>query len=79
MMHDGMPYNRTQGQGQGHECLKATQEESTRQSRTVLIFNHKICLLTEIQTTTTDRNMEGGWQRAWQAVPDVTSRDEKCW
>jgi len=28
-MHDGMPYNPIQGQGQGHECLKATQEEST--------------------------------------------------
>jgi len=28
-MHDGMPYDPIQGQGQGHECLKATQEEST--------------------------------------------------
>jgi len=26
-MHDGMPYDPIQGQGQGHECLKATQEE----------------------------------------------------
>jgi len=26
-MHDGMPYDPIQGQG--HECLKATQEEST--------------------------------------------------
>jgi len=24
-----MPYNPIQGQGQGHKCLKATQEEST--------------------------------------------------
>jgi len=24
-----MPYDPIQGQGQGHECLKATQEEST--------------------------------------------------
>jgi len=29
VMHDGMPYDPIQGQGQGHECLKATQEEST--------------------------------------------------
>jgi len=28
-MHDGMPYEPIQGQGQGHGCLKATQEEST--------------------------------------------------
>jgi len=28
-MHDGMPYDPIQGQGQGHECLKATQKEST--------------------------------------------------
>jgi len=28
-MHDGMPYEPIQGQGQGHDCLKATQEEST--------------------------------------------------
>ena len=28
-MHDGMPYDLIQGPGQGHECLKATQEEST--------------------------------------------------
>jgi len=28
-MHDGMPYDPIQGQGQGHECLKATQEELT--------------------------------------------------
>jgi len=28
-MHDGMPYDPIQGQGQGHDCLKATQEEST--------------------------------------------------
>jgi len=26
-MHDGMPYDPIQGQG--HDCLKATQEEST--------------------------------------------------
>jgi len=26
-MHDGMPYNPIQGQG--HDCLKAIQEEST--------------------------------------------------
>jgi len=23
-MHDGMPYDPIQGQGQGHECLRAT-------------------------------------------------------
>jgi len=28
-MHDGVPYDPIQGQGQGHECLKAIQEEST--------------------------------------------------
>jgi len=28
-MHDGMPYDPIQGQGQGHECLKPTQEEFT--------------------------------------------------
>jgi len=28
-MHDGMLYNPIQGQGQGHECLKATDAEST--------------------------------------------------
>ena len=29
MMYDGMPYDPIHGQGQGHECLKATQEKST--------------------------------------------------
>ena len=31
MMHDGMPYDpiQGQGQGQGHERLKATKKEST--------------------------------------------------
>jgi len=29
VMHDGMPYDPIRGQGQGHECLKATQEELT--------------------------------------------------
>jgi len=29
VMHDGMPYDPIQGQGQGHEYLKASQEEST--------------------------------------------------
>jgi len=28
-MSDGMPYDSIQGQGQGIECLKVTQEEST--------------------------------------------------
>jgi len=28
-MHNGMPHDPIQGQGQGHECLKATQEETT--------------------------------------------------
>jgi len=28
-MHDGMPYDPIQGQGQRHDCLRATQEEST--------------------------------------------------
>jgi len=28
-MHDGMPHDPIQGQGQRHDCLKATQEEST--------------------------------------------------
>jgi len=28
-MHDSMLYDPIQGQGQGHGCLKATQEEST--------------------------------------------------
>ena len=35
-MHNSMPYDAIQGQG--HECLKATQEESHRQSRMGLIF-----------------------------------------
>jgi len=30
-MHDGIPYDPIRGQG--HDCLKATQEESDRQSR----------------------------------------------
>ena len=29
MLHGGMPYDPIHGQGQGHECLKATQEQST--------------------------------------------------
>ena len=29
VMHDSMLYDLIQGQGQGHECFKATQEEST--------------------------------------------------
>jgi len=39
-MHDSMPYryDPIQGQGQGHKCLKATQEESTVGSRMGLIF-----------------------------------------
>jgi len=28
-MHDGMPYDPTKGQGQGHDCLKAIQEDLT--------------------------------------------------
>ena len=28
-MHDGMPYDPIQDQGQGHEYLKPTHEEST--------------------------------------------------
>ena len=28
-MYDGVPYDPIQGQGQGHGCLTATQEEST--------------------------------------------------
>jgi len=28
-MHDGMPYDPIQGQGQGHDDLKATEQEST--------------------------------------------------
>jgi len=28
-MHDAMPYDPIEGQGQGHDCLKATQEELT--------------------------------------------------
>jgi len=28
-MHDGTPYDLIHGQGQGHNCLKASQEEST--------------------------------------------------
>jgi len=28
-MHDGMPRDLIQGQDQGYECLKATQEKST--------------------------------------------------
>ena len=28
-MHGSMLYDLIQGQGQGHDCLKATQEEST--------------------------------------------------
>jgi len=28
-MHDAMPYDPIQGQGQGYECFKATQEESS--------------------------------------------------
>jgi len=31
-MHDSMPYDPIRGQGQGHECLKTTQEESSRPS-----------------------------------------------
>jgi len=37
-MHDGMPYDLIQGQGRGHKCLKATQEESTVSPCTGLIF-----------------------------------------
>jgi len=29
MVHDGMPYDPIQGKGQGYDCLKATQEESS--------------------------------------------------
>jgi len=29
LMHDSVPYDPIQGQGQGHGGLKATQEEST--------------------------------------------------
>ena len=38
-MHDGMPYDLMQGQGQGHDCLKATQGVD-RQSRTGQIFSN---------------------------------------
>jgi len=26
-MHDGMPYDPIKGRGEGHDCLKATQED----------------------------------------------------
>jgi len=40
MMHDGMPYGRIQGQGQGHEPLKVwiPSREVDRQFPTGLIF-----------------------------------------
>jgi len=38
-MHDGMPYGRNQGQGQGHS------REVDRQSPTGLIFMYLCCLL----------------------------------
>ena len=49
-MHDGMPYGRIQGQGQGHEPIQGSSIENLqsrevdRQSPTGLIFWHLICL-----------------------------------
>jgi len=44
-MHDCMPvpYDPIQGQGQGQDCLKATQRGVDRQSRTGLIFVFILC------------------------------------
>ena len=43
-MHDGMPWvgqdDPIQGQGQGHECLKVTQEESTVSPARKFLFIH---------------------------------------
>ena len=47
-MHNRMPYDLIQGQGQGHECLKATLGID-RQSCTGLIFTSHISLPCNIQ------------------------------
>ena len=39
-MHDGVPYDPIQGQGQGHECFKATRGVN-HQSHLGLIFKNQ--------------------------------------
>jgi len=46
LMHDGMPYDPIQGQGQGHSCLKATQTESTvNPARDEFLFSLQLLLV----------------------------------
>jgi len=53
-MHDGMPYGRIQGQGQGHEPIQGSSVENLqstevdRQSPTGLIFFARIALLCSV-------------------------------
>ena len=60
-MHDGMPYGRIQGQGQGHEPIQGSSIENLqsrevdRQSPTGLIFNPGYAGVTDRQTVYTKR------------------------
>jgi len=49
-MHDDMPYDPIQGQGQRHECLKASQKESTVSPA----WDYTMCLKKEYHPTTND-------------------------
>ena len=63
-MHDGMPYGRIQGQGQGHEPIQGSSiknlqsREVDRQSPTGLIFNVLTSVVSS-QTANGNCNAEG--------------------
>jgi len=44
VMHDSMPYDLIQGQGQDYQCFKATQEESTVSATRDYFFDNSLYL-----------------------------------
>jgi len=59
-MHDGMPYDPIQDEGQGHDCLKATQDESTVSlARDIFLSRHSVCI-EKLVTNKESRLSNGG-------------------
>ena len=75
-MHDGMPYGRIQGQGQGHEPIQGSRIENLqsrevdRQSPTGLIFRLDALALSVIATAT----WLGGWLGGWLSHSGIVSK-----
>ena len=71
-MHDGMPYGRIQGQGQGHS------REVDRQSPTGLIFQHSGLDLTVTVSCFEIRTLRVLLRHAQPASGDVTEWFDIC-